>query len=118
VRDPRDVISSFKHQRWTPNTTEACLSFYKAIISQWFKIKKQIPQESLMEIKLEDLVVNTESTLRRITDKFSFKYNTKMLRIDLSKSHSGRWKAEFNNQEKIFLKKELKSIMGELEYDN
>jgi hypothetical protein len=118
MRDPRDVIASLKYQRWAPNNIKQCLFFYKAVIVQWLKIKKKIPRENLIEIKLEELVNCTEDTLRRITEKLNFDYNKKMLNIDLSEGHLGRWKEEFNTQEKMLLEQELESIMNELKYNN
>jgi hypothetical protein len=43
VRDPRDVISSFMQQRWTPADGKQSLRFYSEIINKWLQIRKQLP---------------------------------------------------------------------------
>jgi len=98
-RDPRDVVTSFTRQTWMPSDPLKSALIYRDIIQHWWDIKVKIPNHTYIEISLESLVNDTESILRKICTFWDLPWHESLLSIDLSKSHSGRWKKDLNTQE-------------------
>lgn len=110
LRDPRDVIASYRQQKWSPHDLDQAITYYKDIMEHWFNLKANIPSSSYYEFKLEDIVKNPEVIIKEMCQFIGLEYETQLSEIDLSKSHSGRWKEEFNEEEK----KKLEETLGEL----
>lgn len=117
-RDPRDVISSFMNQPWSPTDPYQASVFYEDIINYWWKIKSQIPKESYCEISLETLVDDTEATLRRLCNFIEVDWNQELLNIDLSHSHSGRWKKNLSPDQKKIINDKLSDVIANLGYED
>ena len=83
----------------------------------WFNMRSALPVGSFYELKLEDLVASPETTLRDICRFAEVPFDRMMLQTDLSHSHSGRWKQEYNDYERIAVHKILSDIIEELGYD-
>ena len=119
IRDPRDVVASLKTQKWMPTNTDECVIIYKDIISEWQKIKKDLPKKSWIEIKLEDLINKPENTMRKVIDFIGLNWDDSIINIDLSRGNLGRWTHDFSDYEKekinLLLKQEIK-ILGYNDY--
>jgi hypothetical protein len=116
-RDPRDVVASFSHQRWSPNDKEKGAHWYKAMMTHWFDVRSDLPADSCFELKLEDLVASPEVMLERVCKFVGISFSERMLHLDLSQSHSGRWLAEYSKQEKETVQTILAPVIQELGYD-
>lgn len=109
-RDPRDVVASFTKQTWMPSNPRKSAIIYKNIVSKWQQIKNSVPYESFIEISLEKLVSNPENVLKTICEFWELDWNNALLNVDLSRSHSGRWKADLSLAEQ----KDIQSILNEV----
>ena len=116
-RDPRDVVASFAHQRWSPQDTGQGARWYRDMMTRWFEIRRALPQDSYYELKLEDLVASPELELRKLCAFVQIPFHPVMLNVDLSHSHSGRWKSEFSEAEKRQIHEILGDIIHRLGYD-
>jgi len=116
-RDPRDVVASFSQQRWSPADKEQGAWWYRAMMVHWFNMRSALPAGSFYELKLEDLVASPEAMLRDICRFAEVPFDGMMLHTDLSHSHSGRWKQEYDDYEKIAVHRILGDIIEELGYD-
>jgi hypothetical protein len=115
-RDPRDVVASFSKQRWCPTDKKQAAIWYRSIITRWFSIRSELSPDSYYEFSLEDLIHSTESVVKKICEFVGLPYERQMLDIDLSKSHSGRWRKELSEEEKDEVQGLLKDIIEELGY--
>jgi hypothetical protein len=115
-RNPRDVISSYLEQRWSPNSFKEAVLWYKSIMERWNSIKLTLPNDYYQEIKFEELVNNTEYQLNKMCDFTGIPFENKMMEIQLNKANINRWKNDFNNKEIFFLENELKEIIIEYNY--
>ena len=106
-RDPRDVVSSYKRQSWGGNSAVEAVPIIKNTLLKWEQDKKELPEDSYIEISLEELVSNTKETLQRICDFIGVQFDARMLNMDLSKSHSGRWKKDLSEEEVKLVECEL-----------
>ena len=88
----------------------------KGALGKWERDKKRLPKETYTEVSLEELVNNTESVLRRICDFLTVEFDKNMLKMDLSKSHTGRWKKDLNKEELKIVERELGWFMEEKGY--
>jgi len=117
VRDGRDIVASFTSQRWAPKKAKEAAIYYRDIMNRWFSIKENLPPDSFYEFKLEDLVKNPEKEVREICSFLGVNYEKKMIEIDLSRSHSGRWKKDFSEEEKIEVSKIINDVQKKLGYE-
>lgn len=116
-RDPRDVIASFVKQRWCPSTVEQTTEWYLSIMTKWFDVKKNIPKDWLFEFKLEDLVDSPEDILIKTCNFINLPFEHRLLKLDLSRSNSGRWIKEFSKQEKLYINERLGPVLDKLNYE-
>jgi len=115
-RDPRDVISSYKTKKWGGNSAMDNILLIKYIFNKWDDEKTKIPEDKYYEVKLEDLVRRPEKELKNIVDFLGIKYEKNLLSVDLSKSHSGRWKKDLSKEEVEVIEKHLKDILNKYNY--
>ncbi len=116
-RDPRDVVASFIHQRWSPSETKQAALWYKSIIMHWFTVRDNLPSDSYYEFSLESLVNSTEHTLKEICHFTNLPYTTALFETDLSNSHSGRWRQDFTEDEQQMVQDILGDIIETLGYE-
>ena len=109
LRDPRDVVASFMKQTWTPSDPVQGAVFFKNIIARWWEIRKTLPAGSYREISLESLVSDPRAVLQNICRFWGIAWDDALLKTDLSRSHSGRWKKELNNLQK----QEVNALLSE-----
>ena len=112
-RDPRDIVASFSHQRWSPNDKEQGALWYLAMMNHWFNVRYTIPDDSYCEIKLEELVAAPETVIKTICEFAEITFDQAMLKLDFSHSHSGRWKTEYSAEEKVKVTAILKNMILE-----
>ncbi|MCW8929232.1 MAG: sulfotransferase [Gammaproteobacteria bacterium] len=116
-RDPRDISVSFSKQLWMPNDVVQCAKICKDIFNQWEEIKKRVPDESYYELSLESLVESSEQKTKDICQFWNIDWDRKLLDIDLSRSNSGRWKSELNQQQKEKVNSILNNTIVRLGYE-
>lgn len=116
-RDPRDVVASFSHQRWSPTDKEQGAKWYRAMMTHWFKVRSALPAGSYYELSLESLVASPETVLREVCEFAEIPFDSAMLQVDRSRSHSGRWKREYSEEERVTVHAILEDIIVKLGYD-
>jgi len=107
VREPKDVIASLSKQRWVPSDKVKAAKWYKEVISRIEDVKKEIPEKTIMVVDLYELVDDTERVLTDVCDFLDIPFSDKMLDMDLSKSHRGRWREEFSADESKIIQRIL-----------
>lgn len=98
-RDPRDVVSSYVKQEWSPKNVHDAALWYKGIMAQWKRVKARVPDSSYIEVGLEALVADPKTELQRICDFWEIDWNPVLLDIPLNKANSGRWQQGFSDAE-------------------
>lgn len=116
-RDPRDVVASFSHQRWSPTDKQQGARWYKSMMERWFEIRPTLPPKSYYELSLEELVASPESTLPSLCQFAEIDFDQAMLKIDLSHSHRGRWKREYSETEEAQVPIILRDVIEKLGYE-
>ena len=99
IRDPRDVVASLSKQKWMPSNKTQSAKIYNDLIVEWNEIRRNLNKKSWIEVRLEDMVLEPESQIRKICDFIELPWEDNLLEIDLSKSNSGRWKKDFSVEE-------------------
>lgn len=117
VRDPRDVVASFMQQRWTPTTLDQCIKYYSSLMDKILDLKKKINNDSILEIRLEDMIQFPEERLREILQFICLDFTTDLMNNDLSHSNSGRWREEFNGFQKEKVNAQLKKYIEYFDYN-
>lgn len=116
-RDPRDIVASFTKQTWMPSDPRKSARICKDLIERWRDIQKRVPGDSFMEISLEALTTDPESVLRSICRFWGVPWHQSLLDIDLSKSHAGRWKKDFNASEQRTVQAILQEPLEAMGYE-
>lgn len=116
-RDPRDVVSSFMQQRWMPSNAIHSATIYRDLIERWWEVRNKVAQGSFMELSLESLVSEPEKNLRKICNFWGVTWDDSLLQLDLSRSHSGRWKSDIPEKELSAVEKILQSQIEALGYE-
>jgi hypothetical protein len=116
-RDPRDVVASFSHQRWSPKDKIQGALWYKDMMTYWFNLRAILPLDSYYELSLEHFVASPEAMLREICQFAGISFHKAMLQVDLSHAHSGRWRREYSEEEKVAVQDILGEIIFELGYE-
>ena len=116
-RDPRDVVASFTKQKWMSNDPVESAKIYAELMNRWNQIKKQVDQQSFMEISLEELIANPEQVTKLICEFWGIVWDANMINIDLSHANSGRWKLQFNREEQLNINLILEKFIIDLGYN-
>ncbi len=98
-RDPRDVISSYKTKSWGGNSAHDNAVWIRNILEKWEDEKKSLPDGTYYEVRMEAAIKSPEKELRKICDFLGVGFEKKMMNIDLSKGHVGRWKKDLKPDE-------------------
>jgi hypothetical protein len=99
-RDPRDIFASVKPLGWGPNNAEKFVEWYNNLVSAAYKIKKDVPRENYLLVKLEDLVKHTRKELPRIFKYVNLRYkNYYSSLITRDSAHLGRYIEDLTNEE-------------------
>ena len=117
LRDPRDVIASFSHQRWSPQDKKKGAYWYRDMILHWFEVRSSLPTGSYVELELENLVDNPETVIQDVCHFTDLSFSRDLLKVDLSHSNKGRWKQEYTKEEKEEVHAILSPLITELGYD-
>ena len=80
-RDPRDVSRSCVEMGWSGNAWAGVDTWVRQE-DAWQRIRRQVPQERLLEVEFEDLVADAVKQLKRITAFLGVEYDPAMLEIE------------------------------------
>ena len=90
IRDPRDVASSFINQPWFPSDQPLAISVCAAMIRSYRALKDSVPADSLLEVRLEDLVNQTDETVARIAAFLEIENRFDTAMVSSGKANIGR----------------------------
>jgi len=93
-RDPRDVVASYLEKRWSPSDPRLAARDYATMMDRWHTIRESLPEDSYIELPLTTLVEEPQATLRRICEFWNLEWHPSLLEVDLSRSHTGRWRTD------------------------
>jgi L-lactate utilization protein LutC len=78
IRDGRDVALSVMSMEWGPDTVEGAARRWKKRVLRGREQAARLPH--YMEVRYEDLVLETEATLREVCDFVELEFDESMLR--------------------------------------
>ena len=116
-RDPRDVVASYINKNWSPSSPIQAMKYYKSCMQYWWRIREKLNKDSYLEVNFESLISGTERTLKYICAFLDIEWNNDLLDIDLSKGNIGRWKHDFDHENRKILCNYLKNELDQLGYD-
>jgi hypothetical protein len=117
VRDPRDVIASYLHQRWSPREPDAAAAYYRAVIDRWFQVRDRLPAGRCLEVRLEDLCRSPSEVLERVCRVASLPFDAAMLQVSLDRANAGRWKQDLDEAAGRRLTADLADVLSAYGYD-
>lgn len=79
VRDGRDVAESISQMWWGANDFASALKSWERRVEIGSKMLNMLPQDRWMQLRFEDLVLNTNKELRRVTDFLQLPFEENML---------------------------------------
>jgi hypothetical protein len=112
LRDGRDVVASMLERGFWPIaaghefpelsayhgrlTFERATKYWVDVLEIARRIRPKLPEGTYLQIRLEDLVHNSEETLRTICRFIGEDLDPRMLDQDSSRAHVGRWRESFS----------------------
>lgn len=113
-RDPRDVVASFTKQTFTPRDAEKAAYFYKGMLMQWERVKRNLAKDKFMEISLESLTANPEKELKKVCRFYGVKWDKNLLNTTFKNTSS--WKKDLSKEEQRIVSKILEKEIRKLGY--
>ena len=117
-RDPRDVVASYMQQIWAPSDPVHAARFYAGIMRQWWSKKPHLPNNSYLELSLEELVNSPHDSIKQITEFWELPFEESLLSTDLSRSNTNRWKKDIPDSKKEEVMQILEPFIEKLGYAN
>lgn len=90
LRDPRDVVASYLDQVWTPSDPQQVAQLCAGMIDSYCALRSKLPPESLLEVRLEDLVQRRDETLAKLADFLGVQARFNVELISQNAAHIGR----------------------------
>lgn len=116
VRDPRDVVASLLKQRWSPRSLPEAATWYEAVIARSVEQAQKLPPETILELRLEDLIADPERESRRLCTFADLPWNAAVLDEPLTRESLGRWRRELDNDDQTWLERRLASWVERFGY--
>lgn len=116
-RDPRDVVASLAGMVWAPSDPLRAARQYVGIHEEWKAVRAELTEDSFVEVSLEDLVARPEEVLRRICAFLELEWSPSLLTVDLSRSHSGRWRSDVPAETHAGLERVLRPVLDDYGYE-
>lgn len=116
VRDPRDVISSLKTQRWAPNEVSKLVVWYRELMDCWTAQKTALARDQFLEVRFEDFIGQPQKSSSEICAFLGVTFHEAMLDTDLSKHNIGRYKSELTSEEVARIENELSRVFSTYNY--
>lgn len=115
-RDPRDIVSSFSKQRWMPNchieSAKICGHLFEEIIRN----TAQLDSKRFMQISIEQMVLEKESTIKKLGNFLNLKDEEQLMKFPLSSSSFGRWKVELDSKTLAKIEPYIREYVEHYEY--
>lgn len=87
TRDPRDVARSAVQMGWTGHPYYGADSWLAAYTS-WQSLRTKVATTSLLEVRFEDLIADSEACIKRVSDFLNINYEPTMMDIDKDTTYS------------------------------
>lgn len=116
VRDPRDVIASLKGQRWSPNTTDEIIKWYKSTAKKWFIERDTLDVSRWKQVRIEDIIEHPNKIVSEICAFIGVTFEERMLSVALSNEQTGRYKKELSVKEIQQIERELAIYIEDFGY--
>lgn len=108
IRDGRDVACS-SNTAWSVDIKKSLDMWAKQL--RWtMKVQESLAQNQYINIRYEDLVLDTGNTLRKITDFLEIDFDDDLLSLSISSNSIGRYMEEFDRELKNYSKKRYGSL--------
>ena len=101
-RDPRDVVASYCQataQPWAPSDPEQAAVWLKGGMTQWLKIRANLPPGSFIEVPFERIVEDREGAFREMCAFWELDWHESLLEIKFNRPNIARWKRSFTEEQ-------------------
>jgi len=115
-RNPLDVTASLMEQTWAPSNPVQAAVYYSGIMDEWLRKRKNLPEDSYLEVSLENLVEDTEQKTREIAEFWGLEWDESLLETPLDKANKDRWKTDIPEKELDRVLAVLKPYLSEFGY--
>lgn len=97
-RDFRDVLVSYSQFGWGGDRLETIARRLANIINRWFEVRRQLPEDSFIEMGLEEFATDPTGKMKAICSFTGLPFHESMAEglahFDVKRMHAGRWKTE------------------------
>lgn len=120
IRHPLDVVTSYLGMHWGGTDVRLLAGRLLHIFERWRVVRGKLPEGSFVELRLEDIADDPQSSWRIITrllDRYS-DYNFDISSITPEAVHRNRWQRQLDEDSRHQAQKILQSVIHEYGYDS
>lgn len=92
IRDGRDVACSNIEQKWGEQDLKNALDVWAHHLTKTLNDQQELPDDCYINIRYEDLVLSTRSTLQRLTDFLGVDFDAAILSYPIRSDSIGRYR--------------------------
>jgi glycosyltransferase involved in cell wall biosynthesis/predicted TPR repeat methyltransferase len=118
IRDGRDVACSLSNVSWGIKDPKKGLDWWATNLSQALRAQEKLSENVYLNIRYEDLVLQTEKTLLRITDFIGVDPDEALFSNDIFKDSVGRWRNELPEELQDYAKTKYGPLLIHIGYEN
>ncbi len=119
-RDPRDSFASFMTRDWSPQELPQAVEFQRCAQQRWLQQRSELPADQYMEIKLEDLVTDLATAVRKLEEFLEIEITPEVMaqsQFTPERAHVGRWRKQFSPEERTQINDAFAEILRAYGYE-
>lgn len=116
LRDPRDVVASYCGRNWASKDVDNNIYIVKNYLEQWQRIRANLPANSYLEVRLEDLAAEPEKILQIVCQFIGVEFSKNLLVLPLDEANTGRYKIDLREDQIKQIETTLGNWMMEKSY--
>ena len=116
IRDGRDVACSLMKVPWGIKNPKEALDWWATNLIQAIEVQSDIPKNSFLNVRYEDVIFGMEKTLKRVMDFLDINWDDGLLEFEVSSNSIGRYKKELSSDVQEYAKKKYGKLLEVFEY--
>ena len=116
VRDPVDVVGSYMNQVWAPSEPRVIAKMFEAQFSAYDAVRRKLPADRVMEIRLEDLSADKTQVLEDVGVFLGLENRFDASLFAAERTNTGAYRDLMGAEAVSFIEAQLADWMGRHDY--
>ena len=116
IRDGRDVACSLMKVPWGMKDPKKALDWWANNLLQAIEVQSDIPKNSFLNVRYEDIIFRTDKTLKRVMKFLDIDWDDCLLEFEISSDSIGRYKKELSSDIQEYATKRYGKLLKAFQY--